>query len=685
MSIAEPATAAAAPEDDAGDFMAEVRAKACFNLGPQMHLALDLQTRLRDQVHRFEEYLNSRDTGGTLLVAAAVDQILRSAAEGGSWFGNDDVPDRDDLVDELIPLLGDHNGVVMKDGVLDKFRRERARVESRARALVVMLESPPFLAEFNNAYVPSPLVTDRPYYDALAQLYYANLFSLYLANTDAGMEFFKRSIQFPVSEPPSVPPPNLPIYHTTRFHSFFRLEPDNSDLTFDNYDPATGTFNLETIALLKGLGDGVAAAYLSYHATGMAALVQLAQLPSRDRVWAGRVVYDTVRMLGMDGADEAVDIVLHWEYVVERIPNVDENLKRASPWVATSAMAVLALVGTLVGALKYRAEPDHEKKATHVMEAAKEVIALSGAVAESLNAAGQRLGKPVVNGALAAAARRLNLASAAVDVVMNSQQFMRDLYFNTDQAPATVIKLAGSTIGLMGFGWSVVTGASLAGPVGVAAALLMMTMVLTGTILEAYLADTYLEKFLNRGYFGTDRGRTEDPSQFHYRFYDTDMQFSVYLRLLLGVRMSALGWTVDVNGEEHTRYWVHLRSEHPLPRGTRIRLTQAGVRNPSLPAVAFRIGGPFRSQWAPGVTESWVDAAPFTAEPVCKGLEYSREKPIPGDHVGRYVTAEITLTDEASRVILQSLVSAATGAPIRHVPITRAMKVYVTAELREID
>lgn len=683
MTATQPPPAA---PDVPGDFMADVRARACFNLGPQMRRALALQKKLRGRVLTFEAYLNAPHSGGTLLLAAAVDQILRSAAPGGSWFDNAEVPPFDDLVDELTSAFGGHDGVAMKNAVLAEFRRERAKVEASARALVIYLESPPFLAEFNNAHAsPSPVVSDAPYYDALAQLYFANLFSLYLTETDEGMAFFKRSVEHPLPVGPIDPPANLPVYHTSRFHACFPLEPDAGDLTFDNYDPATGTFNLDTIGLLKGLGDGVAAAYLSYHATTIAALVQLAEMPSSDRIWAGRVVYTTLELLGADVGDEAADVVLHWEFVVDHRRTVHERLKQAAPWVAASATAILALVGTWVGAQKYTAEPDPGKKITHLLEATKEVVALGAAMAETLNAARQGLGRPVVNGMLAAAARKLNLASSAVDLVMNGQQFVRDLYYNTDQAPATIVKVAGSTIGLMAFGWSVATGVSLAGPVGVAAAVLVMSMVLIGTALEAHLADTYLERFLNRGVFGPDRGSTDDPAHLHYRFDDLEMQFSAYLRLLLGVRMEARAWTVEVGGEEHTRYWVDIQTNHPLPTGTRIRLTQAGVRTPVLPAVLLEVRDGPPSNWNPGVTESWRVAAPWTGEYVCEGMRYNRPQPIPGDHVEAWITAEIAFTDEATRVVLQSLLSAATGTAPRHIPITRPVKLYVTAELKDID
>jgi hypothetical protein len=689
MSIVQPAAAPDTPPEEGvdGDFMADVRAMARFNLGPQMRRALGLQVRLRERARRFEAYLNSRDTGGTLLIAAAVDQILRSAQPGGSWFGTDDVPHVDDLRDELISLFGNHDGVARKDGVLDKFRLERARVESQAGALVRYLESPPFLAEFNNAHA-SPVLDDVPFYDPVAQLYFANLFSLYLTDTAVGMAFLKRSLEFQAPVAATQPPANLPVYHTARFHAFFRLEPARDDLTFDNYDPGTGTFNLDTIGLLKGLGEGVAGAYLSYHAPVMAALVQMMEWPTAEQAWANRTSYVMLQMLGIEVLDDGartMDVVAYWAYVAEHGPTVATRLRQAAPVIAMPAVAILALVGTWVGAQKYLAEPDQAKKLTHLLEATKEVAALGGAVAESVHAARQRLGRTVFSATLASAARQLNLVSAASDVVMNSHQFMRDLYFNTDQAPATVIKLAGSTIGLMAIGWSVATGASLAGPVGVAAAVLVMAMVLTGTILEAYLADTYLEKFLNRGFFGTDRGHTEDPSQFHYRFHSVEMQLSAYLRLLLGVRMSARAWTVEVGGVEHTRYLVDLLSEHPLPAGTPIRLSQAGVRNPAIPQVDLKVRGPRSGQWDDGVTEVWRDAAPWTGEYVCKGLHYNREQPVHGDHVGRYLTAEITLADEASRVVLQSLISAATGTPIHQIPLSRALKVHVTTRLEPID
>ncbi|HYR07815.1 MAG TPA: hypothetical protein VEQ60_08610, partial [Longimicrobium sp.] len=68
-------------------------------------------------------------------------------------------------------------------------------------------------------------------------------------------------------------------------------------------------------------------------------------------------------------------------------------------------------------------------------------------------------------------------------------------------------------------------------------------------------------------------------------------------------------------------------------------------------------------------------------EMVCDRVEYSTLEYRPGDLRNTYVEAEVTMADEASILVLQSMVSAATGIPVRHLPMKLPMKIRAVAKL----
>lgn len=688
MTLAEPRAAQA--QDGDALFMADVRARARFNQGPEMRRAVELKDRLAARTTRFETHLNGKDVQRTLLIASAVDQILRSASPGGAWHGKPNFPDLPDLLDELVPPDEDENepgGLAEKNQILDDFRIQRAMVEARANALVAQLESPAFLAEFNNASAATPLA-DAPFYDAVAQLYYANQFSLYLGGTAAGMAYFKRCADFQVTLPAPQPPGDLPVFHFTRFDTFFPFAPDPATVSGDHYDIPAQRYNYDTLGLLKGYGDGVVAAYLAFHAPVMAGLVQFArQLPSPERAWINRSLILTMRAIGLHGMESEM-AVLTWGNLYLNSLDVRNRLRAVAPIVAMPATALLALIGSWVGVQRYLDEPDPLKKRGHLLETGKEIAALGSAVAETVQAARHRMGGKAFSATLTAWGRGLNVAAAAVDTVMNSQQLVIDLYRNPDQLPATAIKLAGSTVGLAAVSYAVFSGASLAGPPGVIVALVVMGTVLLGTFLEGYLADTYLEMFLTRGMFGRNQGLDFDPAEPFFRFDDLDMQLSAYLRLLLGMRMEGTAQTQVGEGQVFTLAKLKFYSNYPIPRGATFRMYQVGPARDPFSEVEFEVLGPSdTSNHARGIYEHWKPHDPELPLPVvddemvCDRVEYSTLYHRPGDLRNTYVEAEVTMADEASILVLQSMVSAATGIPVRHLPMKLPMKVRAVAKL----
>jgi hypothetical protein len=247
------------------DYLRELRSKTEFVPDKQVERAIDLWKGFKRAFDDYEAYLNRKKGSQRLLVAAAVYQIIDSL-ERGIWTKADNpaMPTLAEALDEIqrlegIPgLFAPHNGWQLVQDVLEEFKRKKQDMEDRANDLIGHLESLPFLLEFNNAPDIEGLVF--PCYSPLDQLYLANLFALHLHQTTAGIELFKRSPRLELRIPSEIsisrPEHEMPVFHPSRFTVHFRLDQDLTDTSKDGYDPQTRTYKVDTLGLLKTLGDG---------------------------------------------------------------------------------------------------------------------------------------------------------------------------------------------------------------------------------------------------------------------------------------------------------------------------------------------------------------------------------------------------------------------------------------------
>jgi hypothetical protein len=430
--------------------------------------------------------------------------------------------------------------------------------------------------------------------------------------------------------------------------------------------------------------------------------------------------FEALGFRSIDGLDP-VSYKKTLDNMIAKANEIENRVRAAQPFVASSVATILALVGALVALDKYdKAHAD--EKVGKLIESSKEIIVLTSALADTINIAAKKTGADIFRETVEKWTGRLNLVGAVLDVGINGHAFLTNLFRNTDQSAASGIKLLGSSVALAAMMYPLLVGGSLTGPIGVSIALFVMSTALVGSMLESFFQDTYIERFLNKGMFGTDAGSSGNPEDFHYLYRNPMFQLSSYLRMILGIRLEAKGISKVVGGVEKTLCTFTLQSNHPLPAGTKIELFQAGrpEAEPLWPEQEFSIlgrngllGFPTTSRVIPEsntpsgstleftngfheVREEWKyeDAQPddyiqedgevrviVLPPEYCNTWHYHNYEALRGNFVNRHFTAVITLRDEGTVTILQSLISNATGIPINQIPYKRPIEIAVTVKM----
>ncbi len=243
------------------DLIVEVKKLSETPLGFHTNKAILLGTLYQLAVSSYLGHM--RTVGSKLLVASGVKQILDSLKSGHWDSRKPNIPDFDEAEDEI-----DQRRL---RATLQRAIGLYNSVETTGRNFVAQLEDPKFLGEFNNQGTTNQQRV-RPYYTPIDQLYLLNLFAVHLPDSQAGVDYLKRSSLAPWG-PLSA---NMSLYNTDRFLEAFTLPANIGSLSATYIDPATGKPASTTVARLKSGGDAVLGSYITYRAYIVAGLMQQA-------------------------------------------------------------------------------------------------------------------------------------------------------------------------------------------------------------------------------------------------------------------------------------------------------------------------------------------------------------------------------------------------------------------------
>jgi hypothetical protein len=642
---------------------------------PGLHTAkaIALGTLYQMSVTSYADHM--RSVGSKVLVASGVKQILDSIKAGHWDARKPNIPDFEEAADEI-----DQRRLRV---TLQRAAKLHVNVESAARAFVAQLEDPKFLGELNNQGGTDPRV--KPYYTPIDQLFLLNLFAMHLPDSQAGIDYLKRSSIAPWGPLAA----NMSLYNTDRFLEAFVLPPDIGALSTTYLDPATNKPTSTTVARLKAGGDLVLGSYVTYRAYVVAGLMQ--QIENVD-------VTETLLLRNLMECWERVipDQMLRggapktlregFDRILEDQGEVMQRIRKVSPYAAASALAIVSVVGLHLAVKEFRKDPNAVKFLDATKEVTNIVAALSDALAHATAGAAGR-----AHLVFARVATVFSIVTGAIDVLVNVQETFDNAFGDPDQVLASSLKLAGAGLALSSAIYTMAVGAVVAGPFGVALVVAGLLASLAGTLLTRQ--DTYIETFLKYTAMGNRAGQTSsDPDDVEFGFTAAgySRQISAYLNMIYGCTLEVYqGKEVDEDGAITRRLHFDLNSAIPIPVGAKVYFFTIGSARDFPATDTFQIQGlGGRStrglveilQSAPEFFEHWARSSE-SEDFVLNRIVYQPSVSDAGVF-DLYYEAQISMADEGATSIQRAIISNGTGIPIRFIPYYSSLQLMARARVK---